>query len=281
MRELAGKVAVVTGAASGIGRALALRLARERCDLALADIDAGRLAGTAADARRLGVSVSLHGVDVANRDAMAAFRDAVLKTHGRAELLVNNAGVALMGTVAQVSLEDIEWLMDVNFWGVVHGVKLFLPVLRQQAEAHIVNLSSIFGIIAPPGQAPYCASKFAVRGFTEALRHELAGSTIRVSTVHPGGIRTPIAANARAAAGVGNAERAQAIAHFDKLARTLPDDAAERIVRGIRRDEPRILIGGDARLLDRLQRLFPTRYWQILGRLVAPREIAAIQEKRG
>ena len=268
MRELAGKVAVITGAASGIGRALALRLARERCDLALADIDAGRLSATAAEARKLGAAVSLHGVDVANRGAMAAFRDAVLKEHGRAELLVNNAGVALMGNVAQVSIEDIEWLIGVNFWGVVHGVKLFLPILQRQSEAHIVNLSSIFGIIAPPGQASYCASKFAVRGFTEALRHELAGSSVKVSTVHPGGIRTPIAANARAAAGIDNAERAEAIAHFDKLARTLPDQAADRILRGILRDEPRILIGGDARLLDRLQRLFPTRYWQILRHLM-------------
>src|SRR5579864_5438808 len=129
--------------------------------------------------------------------------------------------------------------MGINFWGVVHGVKLFLPLLQQQPEAHIVNLSSIFGVIAPPGQAAYCASKFAVRGFTEALRHELAGSPVKVSTVHPGGIRTPIAANARAAQSIGNAERSELVAHFDKIARTSPEHAAERIVQGILRDEKR------------------------------------------
>ncbi|HYM04202.1 MAG TPA: SDR family oxidoreductase [Stellaceae bacterium] len=275
MRHLAGKVAVVTGAASGIGRSLALRLARERCALALADIDGGRLAETAAAARKEGVVVSTHGVDVADRDAMTAFRDAVVKEHGRAELLVNNAGVALIGSVGQVELADIDWLMGINFWGVLHGVKLFLPLLQQQPEAHIVNLSSIFGVIAPPGQAAYCASKFAVRGFTEALRHELAGSPVKVSTVHPGGIRTPIAANARAAQSIGNAERSELVAHFDKIARTSPERAAERIVQGILRDEKRILIGADARFLDRVQRLFPVGYWQVLGRLMAPRRAAA------
>src|SRR6185312_9673842 len=172
MRALAGTVAVVTGAASGIGRALALRLAQEGCMLALGDVDAAGLAESAAAIRQIGVRVSTHQVDVSDAAAMEAFRDAVLREHGRVALLVNNAGVAIAGTVAELSLDDIAWLIGINFWGVVHGVKLFLPVLQQQYDAHIVNLSSIFGIVAPPGQAAYAASKFAVRGFSEALRHE-------------------------------------------------------------------------------------------------------------
>ena len=267
MRQLAGTVAVITGAASGIGRALALRLACEGCALALADVDAAALSESAAEARNIGVRVSTHCVDVADRAAMTGFRDAVLSEHGRVQLLVNNAGVALIGTVAELPLEQIEWLIGINFWGVVHGVTLFLPVLRQQPEAHIVNLSSVFGLIAPPGQAAYAASKFAVRGFTESLRHELAGSSVKVSVVHPGGIRTAIAARARAAPGVGDARHRDLAARFEAVARTTPEQAAERIVQGILRDEKRILIGGDARFLDRVQRLLPASYWRIIGRI--------------
>jgi NAD(P)-dependent dehydrogenase (short-subunit alcohol dehydrogenase family) len=271
MRELAGAVAVVTGAASGIGRALASRLARERCALALADVEAGGLEETVAAVRPSGMHVSTHRVDVSSRPAMEAFRDAVIKEHGRVNLLINNAGVALMGDVADLSLEEIEWLIGINLWGVIYGVKLFLPLLQQQQRAHIVNVSSIFGMIAPPGNAPYCASKFAVRGFSESLRYECerAGGKVKVSTVHPGGIRTAIARHARSAASVTNAQRTAALASFEQLARTSPEDAAERIVQGILRDEVRILIGGDARFLDRLQRLLPLRYWPILTRLRA------------
>ena len=266
MQKLEGAVAVVTGAASGIGRSLALRLARAGCQLALADIDAGGLGETVAAARQAGSRATAHRVDVAALDQMTAFRDAVLGEHGGVDLLINNAGVALLGTVEEVSLDDIRWLVDINFWGVVHGAKLFLPALKQRPEAHIVNISSVFGLIAPSGNAAYCASKFAVRGFSESLAHELAGSNVRVSTVHPGGIRTPIVTHARAAAGVGNAQRDDVITRFEQAARTTPDAAAERILRGIRRNEKRILIGGDARFLDGLQRLLPVRYWNVLGR---------------
>jgi NAD(P)-dependent dehydrogenase (short-subunit alcohol dehydrogenase family) len=266
MQKLEGAVAVVTGAASGIGRSLALRLARAGCQLALADIDAGGLGETVAAARQAGSRATAHRVDVAALDQMTAFRDAVLGEHGGVDLLINNAGVALLGTVEEVSLDDIRWLVDINFWGVVHGAKLFMPALKQRPEAHIVNISSVFGLIAPPGNAAYCASKFAVRGFSESLAHELAGSNVRVSTVHPGGIRTPIVTHARAAAGVGNAQRDDVITRFEQAARTTPDAAAERILRGIRRNEKRILIGGDARFLDGLQRLLPVRYWNVLGR---------------
>jgi NAD(P)-dependent dehydrogenase (short-subunit alcohol dehydrogenase family) len=266
MQKLEGAVAVVTGAASGIGRSLALRLARAGCQLALADIDAGGLGETVAAARQAGSRATAHRVDVSALDQMTAFRDTVLGEHGGVDLLINNAGVALLGTVEEVSLDDIRWLVDINFWGVVHGAKLFLPALKQRPEAHIVNISSVFGLIAPPGNAAYCASKFAVRGFSESLAHELAGSNVRVSTVHPGGIRTPIVTHARAAAGVGNAQRDDVITRFEQAARTTPDAAAERILRGIRRNEKRILIGGDARFLDGLQRLLPVRYWNVLGR---------------
>jgi short-subunit dehydrogenase len=273
LRALAGTVAVVTGAASGIGRALALRLAQEGCMLALADVDRGGLAESAAAARATGVRVSTHQVDVSDAAAMAEFRDAVLREHGRVALLVNNAGVAMVGTATELGLDDIAWLMGINFWGVVHGVKLFLPILQQQYDAHIVNLSSIFGIIAPPGQSAYAASKFAVRGFSEALRHELAaaGSTVKVSVVHPGGIRTPIAENARAAAGVSNTRRSELVARFARMARTTPEVAAARIVQGILRDEKRILIGRDARFIDRVQRLFPVSYLKIVARSWGPR----------
>jgi len=273
MRALAGTVAVVTGAASGIGRALALRLAQEGCMLALGDVDGAGLAESAAAIRQIGVRVSTHQVDVSDAAAMEEFRDAVLREHGRVALLVNNAGVAMIGSVAELSLDDFAWLMGINFWGMVHGVKLFLPVLQQQYDAHIVNLSSIFGIVAPPGQSAYAASKFAVRGFSEALRHELAaaGSKVKLSVVHPGGTRTQIAANARAAIGISNARRSQGIARFDTMARTTAEAAAERIVRGILKDEKRILIGGDARFLDIVQRLFPATYWRIAGRNFSPR----------
>ena len=269
MRDLAGAVAVVTGAASGIGRCLALQLARERCALALADTNAGGLERVAEAARLAGVRVSTHVVDVASRPAMEAFRDAVVEKHGHVNLLINNAGVGLIGNVADVSLEDIEWLVGINLWGVIYGVKLFLPLLQKEERAHIVNISSIFGMIAPSGNAPYCASKFAVRGFTEALRHEceMAGGKIKVSTVHPGGIRTAIARHARAAASVTNAQRSLALTRFDQMARTTPEDAAERIIRGIQRDEKRILIGADAHFLDWLHRLLPVRYWSVLTRM--------------
>jgi NAD(P)-dependent dehydrogenase (short-subunit alcohol dehydrogenase family) len=261
-------VAVVTGAASGIGRALALRLAREGASLAIADVNKTGLDETAQQVSNSGVKVTAHLVDVSDRERVAAFAQEVLQSHGRAGLLVNNAGAALLGTAEELSISDIEWLMGVNFWGVVYGVKYFLPILRQQPSAHIVNISSIFGIIGFPGQSAYCASKFAVRGFTETLRHELAESNVRVSCVHPGGIKTNIARNARVGAGADQSRSQTAIADFDKLSPTTPEAAADRIVRGVLRDEARILIGGDARIMDRIQRLFPQSYWKLIGRRV-------------
>ncbi|HMV48885.1 MAG TPA: SDR family oxidoreductase [Blastocatellia bacterium] len=261
-------VAVVTGAASGIGRALAVRLAAEGAQLAISDVNQAGLEETAQLAAKSGVKLTSHLVDVSDRERMAAFVDEVLTEHGRANLVVNNAGVALGGTAEQLSIEDIEWLMSINFWGVVYGTKMFLPVLRQQSRGHIVNISSVFGLIGPPGHAAYAASKFAVRGFTEVLRHELAGSNITVSCVHPGGIRTNIARNARAGAGADESIVGKEGEFFDKVAKTLPETAAERIVRGVLRDEEKILIGQDAWAIDKVQRLMPVKYWSFLGKML-------------
>jgi short-subunit dehydrogenase len=269
MRPLDQSVAVVTGAATGIGCALAGRLAGAGARLALADINQGGLDEVARSLTGQGVEVSAHVVDVAAARQVEAFARDVIDRHGRVDVLMNNAGVALFGDVEEVSLGDIEWLMAVNFWGVVYGVKHFLPVLRQQHQAYIVNLSSVFGLIAPPGQAAYAASKFAVRGFSEALRHELAGTNVQVSTVHPGGIRTGIATSGRVGASADPSTRDKAAAMFERLARTSPEHAADRIVRGMLRGETRILVGRDARQIDLIQRFLPTRYWRLLGPLLA------------
>jgi NAD(P)-dependent dehydrogenase (short-subunit alcohol dehydrogenase family) len=271
MKIAKGTVAIVTGAGSGIGRALALALARQGCALALADKDAHDVATVAADAKRAGAArVSSHAVDVADLAAMTRFRDEVQAAHGRAQLLVNNAGVALGGEFEELALDDMRWLMEVNFWGTVYGTRLFLPLLRAERQAHIVTISSIFGIVGVAGQTAYAASKFAVRGFSEALRHELghSHSRIRVTTVHPGGVRTNIARNARLPPRFDPERREQMVKRFDRLARTMPDQAAERILRGIRRDQGRILVGADARLMAVLQWLLPVRYWRILDRLL-------------
>ena len=265
MRLARNTVAVITGAGSGIGRALAIELAREGCALALADKDAHTVANTAAEAKKAGAgTVSTHAVDVADLAAMTEFRDEVRQAHARVQLLINNAGVALAGELEEVSVDDMRWLVDTNFWGVVYGTRLFLPLLRQQREAQIVNMSSIFGIMAVAGQAGYAASKFAVRGFSEALRHELGDTAIRVTTVHPGGVRTNIARNARLPAKVDANRR-------DALARSTPRAAAERIVRGIKRGEQRIVLGVDAKLMAALAWLVPVRYWMIIDRLMAPK----------
>jgi short-subunit dehydrogenase len=236
--------------------------------LALADVDEAGLEKTAREiAERMGdkrVAVTTHRVDVADAKRMEEFALEVVQQHERVTLLINNAGVALYGFFEEITIADFEWLMGINFWGVVHGVRNFLPVLRRQPRAHIVNVSSIYGIISPSGQSAYSASKFAVRGFTEVLRHELEGSSVGVSCVHPGGIRTPIAKNARIGAGVHSSIRELNLARFDRHAITSPEEAAYIILRGVKRNEPRILVGPDAIRIDRLQRLLPIRYWKVL-----------------
>jgi NAD(P)-dependent dehydrogenase (short-subunit alcohol dehydrogenase family) len=264
-------VAVVTGAASGIGRALAVRLAQEGAPLAIADVKAAELDETVRILERIGGSrgkVSAHIVDVSDKERVAEFAREVVDAHGGAQLLINNAGVGLFGLAEQLSIEDIEWLMGINFWGVVYGVKHFLPILRRQPRGHIVNISSVFGIVGPVGHSAYAASKFAVRGFTEALRHELAGGSVKVSVVHPGGIKTNIANYARTGAGADRAAIEKERAIFNKAARTSPEAAAERIMRGVLRDEERILIGFDAWMIDRIQRWAPVKYWKLFEKVI-------------
>ena len=215
--------------------------------------------------------VSLHRVDVAEPGQIEAFSQAAIAAHPGLNILINNAGVALLGQFAEIDQAQMEWLMNINFWGVVHSTRAFLPHLSRQQEAHIVNLSSIFGIIAPPGQTAYSAAKFAVRGFSESLRHELklAASPVRLSAVHPGGVATNIARNSRTGSGINdNARRAQSIERFDSFAKTTPAAAALRIISGIEKNQPRILIGNDARFMDLVQRLRPGTYWAVLGRRI-------------
>jgi short-subunit dehydrogenase len=272
MTAIRGAAAAVTGAASGIGRALALGLAARGCDLALADRDEAGLQDAAAEiGRRHPQKVTLHRVDVGEPAQIAEFAQAAIAAHPGLNILINNAGVTLMGQFHEIDQAEMDWLMNINFWGVVHGTRAFLPHLSQRREAHIVNLSSLFGLIAPPGQAAYVAAKFAVRGFSESLRHELqaAQSPVRLSVVHPGGVATNIVRNARSGSGItDNARRAQAIERFDRLAKTTPQAAALRIIAGIENNQPRILIGNDARFMDLLQRLRPATYWAPIARRI-------------
>jgi NAD(P)-dependent dehydrogenase (short-subunit alcohol dehydrogenase family) len=270
------RTAVVTGAAGGIGRAIALSLAKRGCHLALCDINELGLAETVSMARAHGVKVSGHRLDVADRHAVMAFPVTVKEQHPGVDILVNNAGVAVGGTFEQVSEADFEWLFDINFWGVVRMTRAFLPLLKASDEARIVNLSSIFGIIAPPGQTAYSASKFAVRGFSNALRHEFetSGARIGVTVVHPGGVATSIAENSRAPAGVPDAE----IRMHRKVAKQMltmpPEMAGEIIVGAVERDKARVLVGRDAKLAAFLEWLFPVSYWRIMER----RRQSAIQK---
>ena len=265
MKRLQDRVAVVTGAASGIGRALCLQLANEGCQIAMADVDEEGLQ----ESRRLletnGMLCTTHIVDVADRHAVERFACGVEDAHGGAHLLINNAGVTLVEAAENIEYDDFEWLMNVNFWGVVYGSKAFLPLLRQQDEAHIVNISSLFGLMALPLQSAYNASKFAVRGFSEALKMELSTSPVQVSCVHPGGVKTQIAANARFGRTAPAGSRRKLTRTFDQKARTTPQGAARTIIRGILRNKRRIIVGADASIADRVVRLFPGTYERLLG----------------
>ena len=257
----------MTGAASGIGRAVAISLARRGCDLALADINEAELARTAEMVAAEGIRVSHHRIDVADREAVASFPALVMAEHGRVDILVNDAGVALGGTFDQVSEADFEWLFAINFWGVVRTTRAFLPLLRASDDARIVNLSSLYGLIAPPGQTAYCASKFAVRGFTQSLGHELENSPIGVTVVHPGGVATAIARNARLPKGVPEEELRKRLAAIERLLRMPPERAGEIIVQAIERRKTRVLVGTDAEIMSLIERLLPVSHWKILTRL--------------
>ncbi|KAF0805571.1 short-chain dehydrogenase [Alcanivorax xiamenensis] len=262
--KIEGKVAVLTGAGSGIGRALALALADRGCHLALADINADSLEDIASQARERGVTVTAHPLDVADRTAVAVLPEQVVAAHGQVDLLINNAGVALGGHFEQVSVENFDWLMAINFDAVVCMTRAFLPLLRQRPAARIVNVSSLFGLISPAGQTAYCASKFAVRGFSNALRLELNGGPVGVTVVHPGGIATAIADSARVPEEITERERTIRRERARKLLRMLPSKAARIIVNGILKDKARVIVGNDALVLSWLERLMPVSYWRLI-----------------
>lgn len=271
MQDFNGKVVAITGAASGIGRALASELARRGATVAIADIDEAGLEETAKRARASGGTVSTTVLDVADRAAVFAWADQVVTEHGKANVIVNNAGVALGATVDVMAIEDFEWLMGINFWGVVHGTQAFLPHLVAAGEGHIVNISSVFGLIGIPSQSAYNAAKFAVRGFTEALRQEmkLAGHPVKVTTVHPGGVKTGIARNSTAVEGIDPKELAKT---FDaKLAKTTPERAAKIILEAVRKGHARVLVGPDAKLLDLIIRATGSGAYQDLFSRVTSR----------
>ncbi len=258
MKEFRGRVVAITGAGSGIGQALACELSRRGAHLSISDVDEAGLAVTTSRCEGAGHKVAANVVDVSDRSAVADWAATVVEDHGRVNMIVNNAGVALSASVQSMSYEDLEWLMGVNFWGVVHGTKEFLPLLKDAGEGHVVNISSVFGLLAIPSQSAYNAAKFGVRGFTDALRIELDAERCGVSatTVHPGGIRTNIVRNARLDPDSPLGGDTEAAARkFAMVARTTPEAAARQILSAVERNRRRALIGPDAVMFDGLSRL--------------------------
>jgi NAD(P)-dependent dehydrogenase (short-subunit alcohol dehydrogenase family) len=269
MRNFETKVAAITGAGSGIGRELAIELAKRGCHLALSDVNEAGLAETATLASQPNAKVTTARVDVADRAAMHAWADQVVRDHGRVNLIFNNAGVGLGATVEGMSYEDLEWLMGINFWGVIHGSKAFLPHLKASGEGHIVNISSAFGLAAVPSQSAYNAAKFAVRGFTECLRQELdlERACVSATSVHPGGIKTNIAKSARMTASVESIglDAKHGKEKFEKMFMTSAGSAARTILRAVERNRRRVLVGPDAYVIDWLVRLLPSLYQRVVS----------------
>jgi NADP-dependent 3-hydroxy acid dehydrogenase YdfG len=265
MKGFDGKVAVVTGAGSGIGQALAIALGRSGAKLAISDVDTEGLAATEERLTAIGAPVKADRLDVTEREAFALYADAVKDHYGTVNQIYNNAGIAFTGSVEVSQFKDIERVMDVDYWGVVNGTKVFLPHLIASGDGHIINVSSVFGLLAVPGQAAYNAAKFAVRGFTEALRQEMivAGHPVKVTCVHPGGIKTGIARNMVTVDGLDKDELAK---YFDKrLASTSAQKAARIILDGVRRNKARVLVGNDAKALDLLARATGSGYQRVVA----------------
>lgn len=266
MQGFAGKVAVVTGAGSGIGQALAIELGRSGASVAISDVDTDGLKVTEDRLTSIGVRVKSDRLDVTERERFLLYADEVKDHFGKVNQIYNNAGIAYSGDVEISHFKDIERVMDVDYWGVVNGTKAFLPHLIASGDGHVINISSIFGIFAVPGQAAYNSAKFAVRGFTEALRMEmaLAGHPVKVTTVHPGGIKTAIARNATAAEGIDVVGAAE---WFDKMARTSPERAAQIILDGVAKNKAKVLVGTDAKVLDTFVRASGSGYQRALTAL--------------
>lgn len=273
MKTLKNKVAAITGAGSGIGQALAINLAQQGCHLALSDVDQQGLAETVNLLATYGVEVTYQQLDVADKEAVYAWADQVANDHGTVNMIFNNAGVALSGTVDSLSIEDYKWIMDINFWGVIYGTKAFLPHLEKSGEGHVINISSVFGLTSQPLMSGYNASKFAVRGFTESLRQdlEITGSKVSTTCIHPGGIKTNIAKSARMSDSVSDVtgiEGKDATASFEKFFLHTADSAAKAILKGVRQNARRVLIGADAKMLDGMARVLPTGYQWVLTNAV-------------
>jgi NADP-dependent 3-hydroxy acid dehydrogenase YdfG len=265
MKSLKDKVVVITGAGSGIGRALAVNLAEQGARLAISDVDEEGLAETVVLAEKAGAEVRSDRLDVADRDAFETYAAAIAAHFGQVNVVVNNAGVALAGDFVDLDMKDIDWIIGVNFWGVVHGSRFFLPHLIESGDGHLVNISSLFGLISMPGQSMYNASKYAVRGMTEAIREEMliAGHQVGVTAVHPGGIKTAIARNARVSE---HEDKAATAKLFDeKLARMTPEKAAAIIVRAIKRNQARVLVGIDAHAVHTFGKLAGSRYQDVVA----------------
>jgi NAD(P)-dependent dehydrogenase (short-subunit alcohol dehydrogenase family) len=275
MKSFNNKVAAITGAASGMGRTLAVELARRGCHLALSDVNEAGLQETAALASKHGVKVTTTRVDTSKREAVYAWADQVVRDHGRVNLIFNNAGVALSTTLEKVKPEDFEWIMGINFWGVVWGTQAFLPHLRASGEGHVINTSSLFGLLSVPLNGCYNASKFAVRGYTECLRMELevTKSPVSATCVHPGGIRTNIARAAKldpSSQEVTGVDPEVARKRFDKMLNTTTaESAALQILKAVEKNRRRVLVGPDAKLLDKVVRLLGSWYQPIVMRATA------------
>ncbi len=265
MRQLKDKVCVITGASSGIGAACAKAMAAEGAIVIGCDLRLDMLKDVAKEIEKSGGRMEAHQLDVSDRDAMFALAAEVETKHGGADLVLNNAGVAHGATVEEMTMDNFQWVMDIDFWGVVHGTQAFLPHMIKRGSGHIANVSSIFGLIGVPTQSAYNAAKFAVLGFSEALRHEMRDQNIGVTCIHPGGINTNIVRHARFQQGPDmDNEREEAIQRFQQFTITQPDGAAKAILKGIKKNKARVLIGPDALLVDWARRLFPTHYMRAL-----------------